>query len=35
MFKISPYMCYIFFAVDDVIVMTVKTYMSLMELHLR
>jgi len=28
MFKNSPYICYIFFAIDDVIVTSVNTYMS-------
>jgi len=30
MFKSSPSICYIFFAIDDVIVMSVNTYMSMM-----
>ena len=30
MFKNSPYICYIFFAIDDVIVISVSTYASLM-----
>jgi len=31
MFKNSPYICYIFFAIDNVIVTSVNTYMSMME----
>jgi len=30
MFKNSPSICYIFFAVDDIIVMSVDTYTSMM-----
>jgi len=30
MFKNSPSICYTFFAVDDVIVMSVNTYISMM-----
>jgi len=30
MFKNSPYICYTFFAIDDVIVPSVKNYMSMM-----
>jgi len=30
MFKNSPSICYIFFAIDDVIVMSVNTYTSMM-----
>jgi len=29
MFKNNPYICYIFFAIDDVIVTSVNTYASL------
>jgi len=30
MFKNSPSICYIFFAIDDVMVTSVNTYMSMM-----
>jgi len=30
MFKNSPYICYTFFAIDDVIVTSVNTYTSMM-----
>jgi len=30
MFKNGPYICYIFFAIDDVIVTSVNTYASMM-----
>jgi len=35
MFKNSPFICYMFFAIDDVIVTSVNTYTSMMEITLK